>query len=207
MPGGYGTVVTGTTIDPDAHNEYVRDQVISRFASTGARDSAITAPEEGMFAVVTATDTLYVYDGSAWQRLRHYSSTGRVGGTWTRATNLSCNNATFTDVTFTAETSDSDGFLTPTSATATVPSGLGGLYAYDLSFTWASSPGTAGVVAFKGAAVWHGIQSAYTSSNITGISGTILLAAADTFKFQVIQNSGGAINLNPATFNLYRIAI
>jgi hypothetical protein len=207
MPGGYGTVVTGTTIDPDAHNEYVRDQVISQFASTGARDSAITAPVEGMVCVVTGTDTLYAYDGAAWQRIRHYSSSGRVGGTWTRATNLSCANASFTDLTFTAETADSDGFLTPTSATLTVPSGLGGLYAYDLSFTWASTPGTAGVVVFKGASVLHGIQSAYTASNITGISGTVLLAAADTLKFQVTQNSGGALNLNPATFHFYRIAI
>lgn len=40
--------------------------VITRFASTAARNAAITAPTEGQFSYTTDTDTLWYYDGTAW---------------------------------------------------------------------------------------------------------------------------------------------
>jgi len=47
-------------------NGYLMDQAIMRFADATARDTAITAPTEGMFAYLDDTNLLVVYNGSAW---------------------------------------------------------------------------------------------------------------------------------------------
>jgi hypothetical protein len=36
------------------------------FASTAARDAAITAPQEGQFAFTKDTNTTFFYDGATW---------------------------------------------------------------------------------------------------------------------------------------------
>lgn len=64
----YTTVVAGTTITASWANANVRDQVVTPFASSAARASAITAPVEGMVTYLADSDMLYTYDGSAWQR-------------------------------------------------------------------------------------------------------------------------------------------
>lgn len=67
MAGGFNTVVAGTVITASAHNQYVRNQVISRFASATARDSAIgSSAEEGMYADLADDDILTRYNGTAW---------------------------------------------------------------------------------------------------------------------------------------------
>lgn len=45
-------------------------QLPSRFASVSARDSTIVSPLPGMISFVTATNELYVYDGTYWVSLR-----------------------------------------------------------------------------------------------------------------------------------------
>lgn len=62
---GYSTVVAGTTITASWANANVRDQVVTPFATTSARDSAIASPVEGMVCTITNTDYLEVYHG-AW---------------------------------------------------------------------------------------------------------------------------------------------
>lgn len=47
-------------------NDYLAEQAISTFASTGARGSAIASPTEGQFSYLQDTDQLAYYDGSAW---------------------------------------------------------------------------------------------------------------------------------------------
>lgn len=64
--GGYYTRVAGTTITAANENTYTRDQVISQFASSTARDAAITSPGEGMWADLADYDGLSRYSGSAW---------------------------------------------------------------------------------------------------------------------------------------------
>ena len=49
----YTTLVPGTTITASWANTNVRDQTIGAFASTGARDSAITSPVAGMVEYLT----------------------------------------------------------------------------------------------------------------------------------------------------------
>jgi hypothetical protein len=73
----YTTVVAGTTITAAWGNANVRDQVVTPFASSAARASAITAPVEGMVSHLNDANTLGVYSGAAW------SSIGPVHGLWT----------------------------------------------------------------------------------------------------------------------------
>lgn len=53
----YTTVVTGTAITAAWGNGDVRDQVIVPFASTAARDSAITSPVVGMVEYIKSNDS------------------------------------------------------------------------------------------------------------------------------------------------------
>lgn len=62
----YTTNVPGTTITAAYGNANIRDQVITPFASSAARASAISSPIEGMLSYLSDTDRLDAYDGSAW---------------------------------------------------------------------------------------------------------------------------------------------
>ncbi len=68
---GFHTYEDDELVDADTLNGYVRDQVVSIFTSTAARDAAITSPVDGQLASVAtgaATPVLYQWDGStsAW---------------------------------------------------------------------------------------------------------------------------------------------
>jgi hypothetical protein len=63
---GYTTVVPGTAITASWANANVRDQVVTPFATALARDSAITAPVEGMICYLADVDQFWYYNGSLW---------------------------------------------------------------------------------------------------------------------------------------------
>lgn len=77
----YSTVVAGTTITASWSNANNRDQVVTPFASTGARDAAIVSPINGMMATTTDTGSLWRYNGTAWVQ---WGTDGNAGFTsWT----------------------------------------------------------------------------------------------------------------------------
>ena len=52
-------------------NNYLMEQSIMYFATTAARDTAITSPEDGMVAYIGSNDAnegLYTYNGTAWRK-------------------------------------------------------------------------------------------------------------------------------------------
>ena len=60
------TVLTATDV-----NNYLMKQSTMSFASTGARDTQITAPEDGMVAYIGSNDAnegLYTYNGTSWRK-------------------------------------------------------------------------------------------------------------------------------------------
>lgn len=65
----YTTVVAGTTITASWANSNVRDQVVSTFADSAARASAITSPAEGMISFLTGSNRADVYNASGWSSL------------------------------------------------------------------------------------------------------------------------------------------
>jgi hypothetical protein len=62
---GFKTFNTGDVLSAADVNGYLMQGVLV-FASTAARDAAITAPAEGQFAFTKDTNGLWYYDGAAW---------------------------------------------------------------------------------------------------------------------------------------------
>ena len=62
---GFKTFNTGDILSASDTNGYLMQGVLV-FASTAARDAAITAPAEGQFAFTKDTNSLFYYDGAAW---------------------------------------------------------------------------------------------------------------------------------------------
>lgn len=73
MGSGFTTFTAGNVLTASEVNNYLMEQSVMVFATTGARDSAITAPENGMLCYVTGTGLYYTYVTSAW-----ISSAGEV---------------------------------------------------------------------------------------------------------------------------------
>ena len=64
---GFKNWVTNAVLTASDLNTYIANQVIAVFASTAARDAAITGPIEGQYAYTSDTNTLWEYDGGAWR--------------------------------------------------------------------------------------------------------------------------------------------
>lgn len=62
---------TATVLTASDVNNFLMEQSVMSFASTGARDVQITAPEDGMVAYIRSNDSsegLYTYNGTSWRR-------------------------------------------------------------------------------------------------------------------------------------------
>ena len=71
---GFKTFTTGEVLSASDVNGYLMQGVLV-FASTAARDAAITSPQEGQFAYLKDTNVTTYYTGSAWTNL---DTTGMV---------------------------------------------------------------------------------------------------------------------------------
>jgi hypothetical protein len=70
MGSGFKTF-TATVLTAADVNDYLMEQSVMSFESTGARDVQITAPEDGMVAYIGSNDAnegLYTYNGTAWRK-------------------------------------------------------------------------------------------------------------------------------------------
>ena len=63
---GFKVWSTGDLVNANEFNTYIMEQTVMVFASSSARDTAISSPSEGMFAYLSDTDTLTFYNGSSW---------------------------------------------------------------------------------------------------------------------------------------------
>jgi len=71
MGSGFTTFTAGNVLTASEMNNYLMEQSVMVFATTGARDSAITAPEAGMTAYINSGDSsegLYSYTGTTWNK-------------------------------------------------------------------------------------------------------------------------------------------
>lgn len=180
-------------------NDYIR--------SVTTAPSGGGLPFDGQAWYHQSQKRLYLSEAASGVAIAHTTSAGRIGGTWTRSGTLSVSSGgDGTQVTYDAETYDSDGFLTPTSGTATVPAGLGGLYYWSLRFTWASSPTSPGKLIDVAGSRRYTQGGAYTASSLVdGQNGTMLLAAGDTVSFKALHQTGVGINISSTTMDLYLI--
>lgn len=65
----FKTFATGEKLLAADVNSYLMQQTVMYFASSAARNSAITSPVEGMVAYLEDTNTYTFYNGSAWNDL------------------------------------------------------------------------------------------------------------------------------------------
>lgn len=65
----YTTIASATPISVAWANSNVRDQVVSQFASTAARDAAITSPVNGMVCVTTDTNSVWLRTSGGWTKI------------------------------------------------------------------------------------------------------------------------------------------
>lgn len=64
---GYKNWAVAEEVTSAGFQSYIQDQVVSVFANSAARSSAIgTAVSAGMVSFLTSTASLEVYNGSAW---------------------------------------------------------------------------------------------------------------------------------------------
>ena len=71
MGSGFTTFTAGNVLTASEMNNYLMEQSVMVFATTAARDSAITAPEAGMTAYINSGDSsegLYSYTGTTWNK-------------------------------------------------------------------------------------------------------------------------------------------
>lgn len=142
-----GDALTGSEV-----NTYLMNQSVMVFASTTARDAALTAPTEGMVVWLQDSDKYVYYTGSAWANLITPAPSGNaiINGAfdiWQRGTSFSMTTAN----TFTADRFRS--FRDGTGATVTVS---------QQAFT----PGTAPVSGYESAYFWRYAQT------VAGTGGT-----------------------------------
>ena len=63
---GFKVWSTGDVVSAADFNTYLQEQIVGVFASSTARDAAISSPTEGMFAYLKDSDTLTYHNGSSW---------------------------------------------------------------------------------------------------------------------------------------------
>ena len=71
MGSGFKTFTAASVLTAADLNNYCQSQSVMYFATTTARDAAITAPVDGMVAYVGSNDSsegLYTYNGTAWRK-------------------------------------------------------------------------------------------------------------------------------------------
>jgi len=71
MGSGFKTFTAAAVLTAADVNDYLMEQSVMSFASTGARDTQVTAPEQGMVAYVRSGDAnegLYTRNATSWRK-------------------------------------------------------------------------------------------------------------------------------------------
>lgn len=99
MGSGFKTFTAGAVLTASDVNNYLMEQGVMYFATTTARDTAITAPEDGMTVYIGSNDAnegLYTYNGASWRKGPGWNAPWGVISTQTLT---STNNTTGTHTT------------------------------------------------------------------------------------------------------------
>ena len=65
-PAGYKSWSTGDSVSATEFQTYIQDQIVGVFADDAARTTALASPSEGQVSFLKDTNTLEIYDGTAW---------------------------------------------------------------------------------------------------------------------------------------------
>ena len=112
---GYIEFATGDILTASIANGYLASQTVMVFASSAARSSAITSPQEGMITYLKDTNATEYYSGSAWLPVGSSTGGGKVLQvvSATTSTRVDVASTTFTDTGVTAS-------ITPSASTSKI---------------------------------------------------------------------------------------
>ena len=112
---GYIEFATGDILTASIANGYLASQTVMVFASSAARSSAITSPQEGMITYLKDTNATEYYSGSAWLPVGSTTGGGKVLQvvSATYSTRVDVASTTFTDTGLSLA-------ITPTASTSKV---------------------------------------------------------------------------------------
>ena len=192
---GYKLFVTGDVLTAAQVNTYLQQQAVMVFANATARSTALSGVvSAGMVSYLTDSNTLYYYDGSAWQTV---SNPGDITAVTTGATSGLTGGATSGAVDLKLNTTAKGGLLIGT-GTGTVSELAVGTNNYVLT---ADSTQTTGI---KWAAVSTGTTfvgcNLYNAANQTISNST---ATAVTFASETLDTD----NFHSTSSNTSRITI
>lgn len=94
---GYKLFASGEVLTAANLQGYAVDQSTMVFASSAARTTALAAPSEGMVSYLTDTNSVEIYDGSAWKRVVNTTGSVLQIVTATYSTATANNTNTFAD--------------------------------------------------------------------------------------------------------------
>ena len=170
------TFVNGEILTAGDLNTYLMDQSVMVFAGTAARGSAIGTAVEGMVTYLEDSNTLTVWDGSAWQPVYPASISGtqvQFGGTSITAS-----------MTATSALDNGTIWVSGTAAvTVTVPDVLN---TWDTLTIWRNGGGTVTIAPGTGVTDWAGAGTAGTAVTFkidqTYNAATVQKVAANTYR-------------------------
>lgn len=102
---GFKTFTAGSILTASDVNTYLQEQSVMYFATTTARDAAITSPTRGMVAYIGSNDSsegLYTYNGTSWRKGPGWNAPWGVMGVSQKTSDTVTNGGIITSVTFTA---------------------------------------------------------------------------------------------------------
>lgn len=201
MGSGFKTF-TSTVLTASDVNNYLMEQSVMSFASTGARDTQISSPEQGMVAYIQdGTGRLMGRDSSTW---RDVASMSRTHGcaVYHNASQAIAGAGTGAALAFNTEETDTDGYhdTVTNNSRITVPTGLGGLYCVTAYCRWESGSVTTPIVG-----VWkNGVpvvrQVGFTTTYASFFASTTLfLAAGDYVQMFAAHFTGANRNVDVVT--------
>ena len=106
MGSGFTTFTAGNVLTASEVNNYLMEQSVMVFATTAARDSAITAPVAGMTVYITSTNRTFSYDGTYWHTASPIVATKQSTASDVSMTSTSWTTTTAADVSVPAVVGD-----------------------------------------------------------------------------------------------------
>lgn len=190
-----GTAWAHVPVGPDDYTAIV---------TSGTRPSN---PYAGQTIFETDTNRFVSRDAanSVWERQAWTASAGRTGVSVTTG-GQNIPDATETAVSWTAETFDSDGFITTPNTTFTIPAGLGGLYSITVRLRLPADPTVSAYQYITAATVAYLVPSGGALGRAWFTMSIIVpLVAASTVSYTLFQDHTGAQTTSSGELHMYRI--
>ena len=199
----YVTRVPGTVIAAASQNSEYRDQVVSVFATTAARDAAITVPVRGMMCYCTVPGRMFVRGAAGWYEVGVADAPAQVRRYLARrvATQAVTNTLnTSTTISWDTEDVDSDAMAVPPWTSLTLSDGVWVFSGFaELIATITAAPAglpvfprldtvVSGIASQVGLSTFSGAFGPVVGANVmrASISGVAAVAAGATVSVSVI---------------------